>query len=293
MTSQQETPIDQFTTEFRQNGFVCAKGLLDLGEIARLAQVVDEAVVARKKHDHRNLSEKSAYEQSFIQCQYLWEDFPEVRALTFHPAICEMAAQLVGAEKLRIWHDQALYKESGGRETEAHQDQAYWPIAERDAVTAWVPLCSVTDACGPMGYIPGSHNSNVRFVDIFNATGDGDRLREDYAGTKTVFIPCEPGDVIFHHGHTVHMAKQNTSNVTRRVYTAIYFRDGCTRSDKSFHPSVDRDRIAVGEAINGSATPVVWPLNDGLHPVPAAWPNWDDDRSRWASQMGVIPERKR
>ena len=41
----------------------------------------------RKRDDSRTLEEKTPYEQSFIQCQYLWEDFPEVRPLTFHPAI--------------------------------------------------------------------------------------------------------------------------------------------------------------------------------------------------------------
>ena len=52
----------------------------------------------------------------------------------------------------------------------------------------------------------------------------------EVASTPPVFVPCSPGDVIFHSGRTVHMAKPNQSDRTRRVYTAIYFRDGCTRA---------------------------------------------------------------
>jgi len=98
---------------FAATGFVHLQGLLDPAEIGRLREAVDAAVAARKRNDARALAEKSLYEQSFVQCQYLWEDFPDVRPLTFHPKIVSAAA-LIGADAMRLWHDQALYKEAGG-----------------------------------------------------------------------------------------------------------------------------------------------------------------------------------
>src|SRR5690242_12518317 len=95
-------------------------GVLTVEEIAQHGAAVDEAVATRKQHDTRSLEEKTPYEQSFIQCQYIWEDFPGVRPLTFHPAIGQIAAALTGGDAVRLWHDQALYKEAGGRDTEAH-----------------------------------------------------------------------------------------------------------------------------------------------------------------------------
>src|SRR6516164_605771 len=75
---------------------------------------------------------------------------------------------LLEAPAVRLWHDQALYKEAGGRETDAHQDQPYWPMNETDTVTAWVPLVDVDDELGCMGYVPGSHRAGLRkFVNIF------------------------------------------------------------------------------------------------------------------------------
>ena len=50
--------------------------------------------------------------------------------------IARTAAALLGVDAVRLWHDQALYKESGGRETDPHQDLPYWPIAEPTTVTA-------------------------------------------------------------------------------------------------------------------------------------------------------------
>ena len=115
---------------FRRDGFAVVPGLLGDEELEGLGAEVDQGVARRKRHDARTLAEKSRYEQSFIQCQNLWEDCPGVRQLTFHPRVTEVAARLLGAERIRLWHDQALYKEPGGRLTDPHQDHPYWPIAE-------------------------------------------------------------------------------------------------------------------------------------------------------------------
>ena len=280
----------------------------------RYRAAVDEAVATRKQRDTRTLEEKSLYEQSFIQCQYIWEDFPDIRGLTFHPRVGAIAAALTGATRVRLWHDQALYKEAGGRETEAHQDQPYWPIAERDTVTVWTPLSEVDGRSGCMGYVPGSHLGEAEFIDIFNTPGDGKRLQEKFASTPPVFVPCSPGDVIFHSGFTVHMAKANQSDRTRRVYTAIYFRDGCTRAGDArasiggSHRNSDRqrdrrpcdaDRLAARRRPVSAAGPVARSRHGEADPCTAArhhsaqltpWP--PTSRSASPAQASFTPTRK-
>lgn len=282
------TSLSALAERYHRDGFVHAQGLLPRAEVEALAAFVDEAVARRKVHDTRALSEKSPYEQSFVQCQYLWEDFPGVGGLTFHQTLGAALGALLGAEKVRLWHDQALYKEAGGRETEAHQDHAYWPIAEDDTITAWIPLGPVDHETGCMGYVPGSHRADLEFVDIFRKTGAGADLMARQTA-EPVYCPAEPGDVLFHHGRTVHMAKPNRTGKTRRVYTGIFFKDGCTRANERPHPSVDRDAIPVGGRIGGGATPVVWPLADGERPQPAPWPDVDSERVRMSRRLGVIP----
>ena len=264
--------MQDLVDRFRRDGFVRAPGLLDATEVERFATCVDRAVRERTAHDRRTLAEKSRYEQSFQQCINLWEDHPAVRPLTFHPRVCETAATLLGVERIRLWHDQALYKEAGGRETDAHQDQPYWPIAEADTVTAWVPLCDVDESMGCMGYVPGSHAVGLRrFVNIFG--GEPERVldRPELRGEAPVFVPAQRGDVLFHHGLTVHLAHANRSIATRRAHTMIFFRDGSTRAPIGVHQSVDRQGIRPGAPIAGDATPIAWPRAAGdLPPTPVA-----------------------
>ena len=135
---------DGRTVEIRRSN------LADGGYLSVYSDVTDTTRIQRA------LAEKTAYEQSFQQCMNLWEDCPEVRPLTFHPRLGEAAARLAGVPALRVWHDQALYKEPGGRETDAHLDQAYWPIRETDTITAWIPFDGSKLESGAMGYLPGS-----------------------------------------------------------------------------------------------------------------------------------------
>src|SRR5262245_52723924 len=104
---------DAHIADFTRNGFVVVPNMLSDEELARYGAAVDAAVASRMAWDQRRLDEKSRYEQSFQQCINLWEDHLEVRPLTFHPRICEAAARLLGVPALRLWHDQALYKEAG------------------------------------------------------------------------------------------------------------------------------------------------------------------------------------
>jgi ectoine hydroxylase-related dioxygenase (phytanoyl-CoA dioxygenase family) len=260
------------TDAFRSDGFVRVPDLVDRAELERFGAVIDATVRARTAADPRRLEEKTPYEQSFLQCINLWEDAPAMRGLTFHPRICEAAAELIGAPRIRLWHDQALYKEPGGRETDAHQDQPYWPIAEADTVTAWIPLVDVDESVGCMGYVPGSHAIGLRrFVNIFFGKTENVLARPELAGHEPVFVPARRGDVLFHHGLTVHLARPNGSSQMRRVHTAIFFRDGCTRAAAGIHQSVDRQGIQVGEVIAGDATPIAWPrAADDLPPAPTS-----------------------
>jgi ectoine hydroxylase-related dioxygenase (phytanoyl-CoA dioxygenase family) len=269
----------QLVDDFRRDGFVVVPGLLSADERRLYGAAVDEAVGRRSRDDTRALAEKSRYEQSFIQCQNLWEDSEDVRPLTFHPLLAETAARLLGVGAVRLWHDQALYKEPGGRETDPHQDQPYWPIVETDTITAWIPFDGSTLETGAMGYLPGSHLLGLReFVNIFtgdaDADGGGDGVlgREELAGIEPAFVEVPPGGVAFHHGLTFHLAGANRTGSVRRVHTVIYFADGSTRGEGRFpHPSVERAGIGLGEVIASDVTPLAWPRPEGepLPPAPA------------------------
>jgi ectoine hydroxylase-related dioxygenase (phytanoyl-CoA dioxygenase family) len=137
---------------FRRDGFVVVDGLLDQDELDRYGAAVTAGVHARTAAGVRPYAERSRYQQSFLQCMNLWEDRPHVRPLTFHPRLGQAAAELLGVDAIRLWHDQALYKEPGGRGTDAHQDHPYWPIKETASVTAWIPFDGSRRSAGAMAH---------------------------------------------------------------------------------------------------------------------------------------------
>ncbi len=269
---------------FDERGYLVVRGLLAPAEIARFGAAVDRAVAARCAHDQRALEERSRYEQSFRQCINLWEDFADVRPLSFHPRVAETAAELLDQPALRLWHDQALYKEGGGRETDPHHDQPYWPLAETNTITAWIAFDGADRETGCMGYVPGSHRFGVRsFANIFTASGFDLEKGEEARGVPPEFAPVQPGDVAFHHGMTIHLALANRTSRTRRVHTMIYFADGSTRKQsKHKHPCVDRAGIEPGAPVQSAVTPIAWPRAAGDLPEPPpppepripGWPSW-------------------
>lgn len=265
--------LDDATIErFRRDGFVVVAGLFEPGELDRYRAAVTEGVRARTAAGLRPLAERSRYQQSFLQCMNLWEDRPGVRPLTFHPRLGRAAAELLGVDAVRLWHDQALYKEPGGRATDAHQDHAYWPIAETASVTAWVPFDGSRRGAGAMAYLPGSHRIGLRrFVDIFGSDPEDILAHPLVRDVEPVVVEVPKGSVAFHHGLTVHLAEANGGERTRAVHTVIYFPDGSTRRGRAPHFAVERGNIAVGGKIDSDATPIAWPRPPGdLPPVPAA-----------------------
>jgi ectoine hydroxylase-related dioxygenase (phytanoyl-CoA dioxygenase family) len=261
----------ELVEQFQEQGYVVVPGLLSTDELDHYGALVTEAVGYRTSGDTVPLEEKSRYQQSFVQCMNLWEDFPEIRKLTFHQTVGRAAAELLGVDAVRLWHDQALYKRAGGRETDPHQDHPYWPIKETASVTAWIPFSGSTLASGAMAYLPGSHTIGLRkFVNIFFGEPHDLLADPELAGIEPVFVEVPKGSVAFHHGLTVHLARPNATDTDRAVHTLIYFPDGSTRGYPYPHFAVDRAGIEVGSPIDGDVTPIVWPRPDGdLPPRPA------------------------
>ena len=264
--------LDQSSIEeFDARGFVVTPDLVPADELARYADAVDDAVARRTAHDERPVADKSTYEQSFVQCMRLWETDPAVAPLTFHPALAEAAAELLGVATVRLWQDQALYKEPGGRITDPHQDATFWPIGDAPLVSAWIPFEGSTIETGAMAYVPGSHRAGrLKPVNLLHTTVPYDILTDPaLGGAKPEFVEAPPGSVVWHHGLTVHQAAPNQSDGMRRVFTIVYIADGYPREHAWTTFPLDRDAVGVGEPMQGPGMPIAWPRAAGdLPPAP-------------------------
>ena len=263
-------------TRFAADGFLLVEDFFAADELDGFAVAVDAAVEARTADDRRDLADKNLYEQTFVQCMRLWEDNPPIRPFTFHRRLCAAAAALLQADRVRLWHDQALYKEAGGRGTDAHLDYPFWPADRPDIVSAWIPFHDVRPGGGMMSYVRGSHTAGITpFVDIGQLRGGAahDLLAEPaVAALPLVPVPARKGAAIFHHACTIHTADANATRAARRVMTMAYMTDGLERSRDDAYFALDRDGIRTGEPIVGPGHPVVGPPDGDGYPEPPAQP---------------------
>jgi phytanoyl-CoA hydroxylase len=64
----------------------------------------------------------------------LWQTNDKIKALMLDERIGKMAADLSGADGIRIWHDQALIKKPWANPTSWHLDTPFWSFSDRRAL---------------------------------------------------------------------------------------------------------------------------------------------------------------
>jgi ectoine hydroxylase-related dioxygenase (phytanoyl-CoA dioxygenase family) len=212
---------------FRENGHAVVRGLASAEEVAAYRPDI-ERVAADRAFDKRPLEERDTYGKAFAQSCNLWQADETVRQFVFAHRFANVAAQLLGVERVRLYHDQALVKEAGGGPTPWHQDQYYWPFDGDTTITMWMPLIDVPDEIGSMTFASGSHR--LGYLGEYAISDESERAFR--AMIEREHLPLEThgalaaGDATFHAGWTLHSAGPNPTGTTRPVMTVIYFADG-------------------------------------------------------------------
>ena len=168
----------------------------------------------------------------------------------------------MGCRGVRLYHDQALYKEPGGGITPWHADQYYFPVSNDNVVTIWVPLQNTPLEMGPLAFCEKSHRfQHGRDLEI----GDESEitLKEALQQFTTNNSPYSLGDVSFHAGWTFHRAEPNTSTKPREVMTVIYMDEEMRLVEpKNKNQVIDMQELCpgvpIGEIIDSPLTPVIY-----------------------------------
>jgi ectoine hydroxylase-related dioxygenase (phytanoyl-CoA dioxygenase family) len=215
-------------TEFRRDGCTVVRGLCSEEEVASVRSRIAEAVADQSKGIAALSERSSTYARAFLQVENIWRTVDSVRDFTLSPRFAEVAARLVGVPGIRLYHDQALFKEPGGGVTPWHQDQGYWPFRGWGPVTMWMPLVDLTaEMGGSMSFARGSCHLALQDLEISDDSQTGGEQMVDEHGLDVVnYGPLAAGDATFHAGWTMHRAEENTSSTMREIMTVIYFPDG-------------------------------------------------------------------
>ncbi len=247
---------------FRKNGHTLIKNVLSKEEAGVYRGVINEAAY-KFNTEKRKMEERDTYGKAFLQVMNLWEVDEDVRKYTLAKRFAKIAADLLGVENVRLYHDQALYKEAGGGFTPWHQDQYYWPLSTTNTVTMWMPLIDIDEDMGMLTFASQSHTGG--FVENVAISDESEALLEKHIKDKGFAITraqsMQAGDATWHYGWTLHNAPGNASKVTREVMTIIYFADGATvTKPKNEHQEADRKRWLGGLTPGSYAASALNPL---------------------------------
>jgi ectoine hydroxylase-related dioxygenase (phytanoyl-CoA dioxygenase family) len=248
---------------FRLNGHIMIPSVVNTNEMNFYRPIINKAAY-KYNTEHRKLEERDTYGKAFLQITNLWEVDNEVRKFTLATRFASIAAQLLGVDKVRIYHDQALYKEPSGGRTPWHQDQYYWPLDTDKTITMWMPLVDISKDMGMLTFASASHKKG--FVENVPISDTSDEVLQNYIQTKgyEVVSPdyMKAGDTTWHYGWTLHSAPANvSSSITREVFTIIYFADGAKLTgSKNPHQEADRQRWFKGIPAGNLAASELNPL---------------------------------
>lgn len=234
MSFQQKTvpfpfPVDAAAVEaFARDGHILLRGVASADEIATYRPAI-AAAAAKYLPETRPIEDRDTYGKAFLQVTNLWQRDEVVKHFVFAKKFARIAAALLGTERVRLYHDQALFKEPNGGFTPWHQDQYYWPLDTDRTITMWMPLVDIDDEMGMLTFASGSHMSGP--IGSLAISDESEAAYTNYIAKSgfsvTMADRMNAGDATFHHGWTIHSAGGNTSpNLTREVMTIIYFADG-------------------------------------------------------------------
>jgi ectoine hydroxylase-related dioxygenase (phytanoyl-CoA dioxygenase family) len=275
------TPEDVET--YRRDGFVVARGLvpaelLDAAERGMerfYAGDTDAPFPGRTRYDDWDWSPEHG--DGLRKNDYTSRMVTELAGLVQWPGISAFAASLAGADEVRLWHDQLLYKPGGLPDASGnvgwHTDRQYWrSCSSQQMLTCWVPFHDCDERVGGVTFVAGSHRwADQDGLDFFvpdlveqeaSFVGDGQPIRK-------VVPVLRRGDATFHHSRTVHGSGPNRTDRPRRSM-AIHLQPGDNRHvaavDPTGRPAYHRNDELV-RSVDGAPDyadpricPVLWPV---------------------------------
>ena len=222
---------------FKREGYLIVRGLLSGHELLKLDQMIDSLVDGK-------LKPVTAYEDWLPDHFYtFWEPqmkdrtelprrnrirlmsnmfhhHPYFRSIGSHPVIHDVISSLYQSGVL-IFSDVVFMKPAHhGIEAALHQDTAFWPKLEPNAVNFWLAIDPATVENGCVQIIPRSHTVDLPHHD--HPIQGHILLDHEVDVSKQIPIELDPGDAIFFDSGLIHRSYPNHSDHSRRAYGAVY-----------------------------------------------------------------------
>jgi len=248
---------------YQKNRFIKLKEVLNKEALAFFNAVISEQVELMNQ-EQTALEERTTYGKAFLQLFNLWLENPMVKELIFSKRIAKIASDLMQVNGVRLYHDQALFKEAGGGITPWHADQYYWPLETDKTVTAWIPLQETPLNMGPLEFSAGSHVIvEGRELEISDTSEELIEKKLRVTDFKHVIEPFDAGEISFHSGWIFHRAGANATDEMRKVMTIIYMdKDMILKNPENANQEHDWKTwcpgAKIGEIIDSPINPLLY-----------------------------------
>ena len=249
---------------YQKNRYIKLRNVLDQETLDFFNQSISDQV-AKMNRQAVPLEQRDTYGKAFLQLFNLWRENESVKELIFSKRVAKIAADLMQTDGVRLYHDQALFKESGGGITPWHADQYYWPLDSDKTVTAWIPLQKTPLEMGPLEFSAGSHVIvEGRELAIGDESEQAIEQRLRVTDFAHVIEPFDAGEISFHSGWVFHRAGANQTGQTRKVMTVIYMdKDMKLKNPENDNQIHDWNTwcpgAEIGQTINTPINPVLYP----------------------------------
>ncbi|TMV15418.1 phytanoyl-CoA dioxygenase family protein [Arenibacterium halophilum] len=248
---------------YRRDGVVLVRGLFaDYVETLRDGVAQNMADPGPYASENKRAGETGRFFDDYCN----WTRIPAFQKVVADSPAGAVAADLMGASRVQMFHDHVLVKEPGtSMATPWHQDSPYYFVAGQQTVSFWSPLDPVREAT--LRCVAGSHRWEkevlpTRWVseEAFFA-GDYMPVPDPEAeGMRIVEYAMEPGDAVAFDFRTLHGARGNTSNARRRAFSLRLVGDDARYVERPgpTSPPFPGHGMQAGEPLREDWFPVVY-----------------------------------
>jgi ectoine hydroxylase-related dioxygenase (phytanoyl-CoA dioxygenase family) len=248
---------------YRESSFIKLKEVLTPEVINYFNSIISDKVEELNTVEIP-IEQRDTYGKAFLQLFNLWTRDEIIKKLVFSKRIAKIATELMQTNGVRLYHDQALFKEAGGGITPWHADQHYWPLSTDKTITVWIPLQKTPLEMGPLEFSKGSQRIALgRELSISDESEIKIKKNLKINNFPHIIEPFDIGEVSFHSGWIFHRAGANVSDKARKVMTIIYIdrnmtlkkpeNEGHLNDAKTWCPGVK-----IGDVIQSELNPLLY-----------------------------------
>lgn len=250
---------------YRRDGVVLVRGLF-ADHVDALRAGIDRNMAEPGPFAAENLHPGEA--GRFFDDYCNWTRIPEFEAVIRSSAAAAVAADLMGSDRVQVFHDHVLVKEPGtSKPTPWHQDGPYYFVDGTQTVSFWSPLDPVRDAS--LRCVAGSHlwprpvlpkrwladtdfyPDPMAYMPVPDPDAEAMEVRE---------WAMEPGDAVAFDFRTLHGARGNIATTRRRAFSLRLVGDDARYVERPgpTSPPFPGHGMQAGDRLREDWFPVIW-----------------------------------